>query len=170
MTRERRIRRTREEPEEGQRRPCCWPGCRHPGAHRQIATSASAGYRTFHSAPTKTATEGPGTAHESAMCAAGSSGSVGRRNTASRDGDRDCRPLGYRSARSPTSGARQMLAEAKVMWRCGSCGRSWMTGTHLDGRANHPGASRREDRSAGVSGVSDRRAIKSQPVRLSANS
>jgi uncharacterized protein YdeI (YjbR/CyaY-like superfamily) len=25
-TRERRIRRTREELEEGQRRPCCWPG------------------------------------------------------------------------------------------------------------------------------------------------
>jgi hypothetical protein len=29
MTRERRIRRTQEELEEGQRRPCCWPGCRH---------------------------------------------------------------------------------------------------------------------------------------------
>jgi uncharacterized protein YdeI (YjbR/CyaY-like superfamily) len=29
MTRERRIRRTEEELEEGQRRPCCWPGCRH---------------------------------------------------------------------------------------------------------------------------------------------
>lgn len=28
-TRERRIRRTREELEEGQRRPCCWPGCPH---------------------------------------------------------------------------------------------------------------------------------------------
>ena len=28
-TRERRIRRTQEELEEGQRRPCCWPGCRH---------------------------------------------------------------------------------------------------------------------------------------------
>jgi uncharacterized protein YdeI (YjbR/CyaY-like superfamily) len=28
-TRERRIRRTREELEEGQRRPCCWPGCSH---------------------------------------------------------------------------------------------------------------------------------------------
>jgi Bacteriocin-protection, YdeI or OmpD-Associated len=28
-TRERRIRRTREELEEGKRRPCCWPGCRH---------------------------------------------------------------------------------------------------------------------------------------------
>lgn len=28
-TRQRRIRRTREELEEGQRRPCCWPGCRH---------------------------------------------------------------------------------------------------------------------------------------------
>jgi len=28
-TRERRIRRTREELEEGRRRPCCWPGCRH---------------------------------------------------------------------------------------------------------------------------------------------
>ena len=28
-TRERRIRRTREELAEGQRRPCCWPGCQH---------------------------------------------------------------------------------------------------------------------------------------------
>jgi hypothetical protein len=28
-TRERRIRRTEEELEEGQRRPCCWPGCKH---------------------------------------------------------------------------------------------------------------------------------------------
>jgi uncharacterized protein YdeI (YjbR/CyaY-like superfamily) len=28
-TRERRIRRTKEELEEGQRRPCCWPGCAH---------------------------------------------------------------------------------------------------------------------------------------------
>jgi hypothetical protein len=29
MTRERRIRRTQEDLEEGQRRPCCWPGCKH---------------------------------------------------------------------------------------------------------------------------------------------
>jgi len=29
VTRARRIRRTREELEEGQRRPCCWPGCTH---------------------------------------------------------------------------------------------------------------------------------------------
>jgi uncharacterized protein YdeI (YjbR/CyaY-like superfamily) len=28
-TRERRILRTREELEEGMRRPCCWPGCNH---------------------------------------------------------------------------------------------------------------------------------------------
>jgi hypothetical protein len=28
-TRERRIRRTQEELEEGMRRPCCWPGCKH---------------------------------------------------------------------------------------------------------------------------------------------
>ncbi|MFF0545434.1 YdeI/OmpD-associated family protein [Nocardia thailandica] len=28
-TRVRRIRRTQEELEEGQRRPCCWPGCAH---------------------------------------------------------------------------------------------------------------------------------------------
>jgi len=28
-TRERRIRRTQEELEGGQRRPCCWPGCSH---------------------------------------------------------------------------------------------------------------------------------------------
>ena len=33
-TRKRRIRRTQEELEEGQRRPCCWPGCRAPRAHR----------------------------------------------------------------------------------------------------------------------------------------
>ena len=29
QTRESRIRRTREELEEGERRPCCWPGCSH---------------------------------------------------------------------------------------------------------------------------------------------
>ncbi len=29
QTRERRIRRTREELEEGMRRPCCWPGSSH---------------------------------------------------------------------------------------------------------------------------------------------
>jgi uncharacterized protein YdeI (YjbR/CyaY-like superfamily) len=29
VTRERRIRRAQEELEEGKRRPCCWPGCRH---------------------------------------------------------------------------------------------------------------------------------------------
>jgi uncharacterized protein YdeI (YjbR/CyaY-like superfamily) len=28
-TRKRRIRRTGEELVEGQRRPCCWPGCKH---------------------------------------------------------------------------------------------------------------------------------------------
>ena len=28
-TRERRVRRTREELEGGMRRPCCWPGCSH---------------------------------------------------------------------------------------------------------------------------------------------
>ncbi len=28
-TRARRIRRTTEELEEGMRRPCCWPGCKH---------------------------------------------------------------------------------------------------------------------------------------------
>lgn len=28
-TRVRRIRRTNEELEEGKRRPCCWPGCKH---------------------------------------------------------------------------------------------------------------------------------------------
>ena len=28
-TRERRIRRTQEELEDGMRRPCCWPGCSH---------------------------------------------------------------------------------------------------------------------------------------------
>ena len=29
VTRERRIRRTLEELADGQRRPCCWPGCKH---------------------------------------------------------------------------------------------------------------------------------------------
>ena len=29
QTRDRRIRRTGEELREGQRRPCCWPGCKH---------------------------------------------------------------------------------------------------------------------------------------------
>ena len=29
QTRARRIRRTKEELEEGMRRPCCWPGCSH---------------------------------------------------------------------------------------------------------------------------------------------
>ena len=29
QTRARRIHRTQEELEEGQRRPCCWPGCKH---------------------------------------------------------------------------------------------------------------------------------------------
>ncbi len=29
VTRQRRIRRTTEELEEGKRRPCCWPGCSH---------------------------------------------------------------------------------------------------------------------------------------------
>ena len=28
-TRQRRIRRTQEELEEGKRRPCCWQGCKH---------------------------------------------------------------------------------------------------------------------------------------------
>ena len=28
-TRARRVRRTQEELEAGQRRPCCWPGCKH---------------------------------------------------------------------------------------------------------------------------------------------
>ena len=28
-TRDRRVRRTQEELEEGKRRPCCWPGCKH---------------------------------------------------------------------------------------------------------------------------------------------
>lgn len=40
QTRERRIRRTQEELEEGKRRPCCWAGCKHrepgPGKSRQF--------------------------------------------------------------------------------------------------------------------------------------
>ena len=38
-TRRRRIRRTQEELEEGQRRPCCWPGCKHR-EHGQVARPA----------------------------------------------------------------------------------------------------------------------------------
>ena len=38
-TRERRIRRTREELEDGMRRPCCWPGC----AHRERTGRAASG-------------------------------------------------------------------------------------------------------------------------------
>jgi uncharacterized protein YdeI (YjbR/CyaY-like superfamily) len=29
MTRQRRVRRTVEELQDGMRRPCCWPGCKH---------------------------------------------------------------------------------------------------------------------------------------------
>jgi uncharacterized protein YdeI (YjbR/CyaY-like superfamily) len=36
-TRERRIRRTREELEEGMRRPCCWPGCKHRERNGRLA-------------------------------------------------------------------------------------------------------------------------------------
>jgi uncharacterized protein YdeI (YjbR/CyaY-like superfamily) len=39
-TRERRIARTREELEEGQRRPCCWPGCAHRERHGASARRA----------------------------------------------------------------------------------------------------------------------------------
>jgi len=34
VTRQRRIRRTQEELEEGMRRPCCWPGCKHRDLHQ----------------------------------------------------------------------------------------------------------------------------------------
>jgi hypothetical protein len=37
ITRKRRIRRTQEELEEGQRRPCCWPGCKAPRAHGSVS-------------------------------------------------------------------------------------------------------------------------------------
>ena len=36
-TRERRIRRTQEELEEGVRRPCCWPGCKHRERNGRLA-------------------------------------------------------------------------------------------------------------------------------------
>lgn len=41
-TRVRRIRRTQEELEEGQRRPCCWPGCKHREATGPQRATASA--------------------------------------------------------------------------------------------------------------------------------
>ncbi len=42
-TRERRIRRTQEELEDGQRRPCCWPGCKHrPRTGTQAASAPTA--------------------------------------------------------------------------------------------------------------------------------
>ncbi len=34
-TRDRRVRRTQEELQDGQRRPCCWPGCKHRGSGGQ---------------------------------------------------------------------------------------------------------------------------------------
>ena len=37
-TRERRIKRTREELEEGKRRPCCWVGCIHRNDKEMNAT------------------------------------------------------------------------------------------------------------------------------------
>ena len=40
-TRERRIRRTVEELEEGQRRPCCWPGCAHRERTRRAGASTA---------------------------------------------------------------------------------------------------------------------------------
>ena len=40
-TRERRIRRTLEELEEGLRRPCCWPGCKHRERGKVRARAAS---------------------------------------------------------------------------------------------------------------------------------
>ena len=47
VTRQRRIRRTREELEEGQRRPCCWPGCKHRersrGASRRLGPEPTRG-------------------------------------------------------------------------------------------------------------------------------
>ena len=43
-TRERRIRRTQEELEEGQRRPCCWPGCgTEPRPEVELRTPAGRG-------------------------------------------------------------------------------------------------------------------------------
>lgn len=41
VTRERRIRRTREELEEGQRRPCCWPGCKHRDRTKEHQATSS---------------------------------------------------------------------------------------------------------------------------------
>ena len=40
-TRERRIRRTQEELEEGLRRPCCWPGCVHRERTGRVAVAAT---------------------------------------------------------------------------------------------------------------------------------
>lgn len=40
-TRQRRIRRTQEELEEGQRRPCCWPGCAHRERNSRSQPAAS---------------------------------------------------------------------------------------------------------------------------------
>ena len=42
MTRDRRVRRTQEELEDGQRRPCCWPGCKH---RQRTGAVASPPYR-----------------------------------------------------------------------------------------------------------------------------
>jgi hypothetical protein len=50
-TRERRIRRTQEELEEGQRRPCCWPGCKHRERTGRVGASRAAGLSAHSDAP-----------------------------------------------------------------------------------------------------------------------
>lgn len=42
-TRERRIRRMQEELEEGKRRPCCWPGCKHRERTGRSRSGSTAG-------------------------------------------------------------------------------------------------------------------------------
>ena len=52
MTRKRRVRRTQEELEEGKRRPCCWPGCKHRDAAAVLeAPTAGGNEQTTESKP-----------------------------------------------------------------------------------------------------------------------
>lgn len=47
-TRQRRIRRTREQLTEGKRRPCCWPGCRHRERNGSAGPVATASEPAVH--------------------------------------------------------------------------------------------------------------------------
>ena len=53
VTRERRIRRTQKELGEGQRRPCCWPGCKHRERSRGERSTGSRAARGDNGYPAR---------------------------------------------------------------------------------------------------------------------